>query len=552
MFIVFVFVELFFVSSVQAAISIADFNVNGSLSVTVKLGDRMTYNWKISATKAEVVSSCGQTLSWSVSRDDQVPPDRRVVASGTINADNFLISTTQTGTGTFSFTPLTGKTSESLTLKVGCGREPGANILLRTLTRSSPVTVNFTGQTQGQLSVRLDVDPKKVTPNTNVPFQFDLSLTAKQSDLDCTGGASAPITWGVYMFPAGSPENFSVSTLVQEGAVTVGSFGTNATTLPVSFPKTVRTLDRNFVFKARVICDRTLGSDILTTSSAVPIVSGGAGGDDGGGTCGGTGQPACKPGESKTIGFEIPNPLKGGVTDLGGLVKVLAQWLFNLAIPIAVIMIIYAGVLFLTARGNPTTVTKAKDVLKYAVVGLVIILIGSGFVTLIQSILELGAPSSSSGQPTLPIDGGTQPGTVGAVGNKCDGARDCLTGLKCQDSICKRATGNRIGEPCNAGRNCDVGLSCDKSGSAIQPIDGQTLGSCYEPASISGGRIGDLCEKNSNCISGLKCNKICQRKDGNLNGEACVKVASPSNCKSKACHTIGANMVGDCVPYSGT
>ena len=65
-------------------------------------------------------------------------------------------------------------------------------------------------------------------------------------------------------------------------------------------------------------------------------------------------------------------------------------------------MIVYSGVLFLTAQGNPQTVTKARDLLKWAVVGLAIILIGSGFITLIQSILDLGAPSNSE-QQTLPI-----------------------------------------------------------------------------------------------------------------------------------------------------
>lgn len=287
-------------------------------------------------------------------------------------------------------------------------------------------------------------------------------------------------------------------------------------------------------------------------SSAVQFTVGGTIGGGGTGTCGGAGQPACKPGESKTIGFEIPNPLKGGATDLAGLVKVLAQWLFNLAIPIAVIMIIYAGVLFLTAQGNPTTITKAKDVLKYAVIGLAIILIGSGFVTLIQSILELGSPSPSGpglpgpeGPPVAPAPG-SQP-----VGGKCSRDRDCFTGLKCQDNICKRAAGNLAGEPCNAGRNCDIGLSCDKSGDAKQEIDGQILGTCFVN-SVPGGRIGDLCEKDSNCLSGLKCNKICQRKDGNLDGEACVKTAATSNCKSRACKTVGDAVVGECVPYSGT
>ena len=110
----------------------------------------------------------------------------------------------------------------------------------------------------------------------------------------------------------------------------------------------------------------------------------------GGGGCGTTGQPACVPGTSQSFTFSIPNPLKGGADDFSELVKIIAEWIFNLAIPIAVAMIVYSGILFLTAGGEPGKITKAKDVLKYAVIGLAIILIGSGFITLIKSILELG------------------------------------------------------------------------------------------------------------------------------------------------------------------
>ncbi|OGN11705.1 MAG: hypothetical protein A3I26_02755 [Candidatus Yanofskybacteria bacterium RIFCSPLOWO2_02_FULL_43_10] len=103
--------------------------------------------------------------------------------------------------------------------------------------------------------------------------------------------------------------------------------------------------------------------------------------------CGGSG------GTTQRYSFEIPNPLKGGASDFTSLVKIIAQWIFNLAIPIAVAMIVYAGILFLTAQGEPAKVAKAKEVLKYAIIGLAIILIGSGFITLIQSILELGSGS---------------------------------------------------------------------------------------------------------------------------------------------------------------
>ena len=109
------------------------------------------------------------------------------------------------------------------------------------------------------------------------------------------------------------------------------------------------------------------------------------------GGCGTTGQPPCEPGKTQNFPFEIPNPLKGGASDFASLVRIIAQWIFNLAIPIAVAMIVYAGILFLISGGDTSKVTKARQVLTYAVVGLAIILIGSGFISLIRSILELGS-----------------------------------------------------------------------------------------------------------------------------------------------------------------
>lgn len=287
-------------------------------------------------------------------------------------------------------------------------------------------------------------------------------------------------------------------------------------------------------------CDSVCSSHIGDAKSDTP----GTGTGHGTG-CGTPGQPACRPGETKTYPFEITNPLKGGASDFTSLVKIIAQWIFNLAIPIAVAMIVYSGILFLTAQGEPGKVTKAKEVLKYAVIGLAIILVGSGFVTLIKSVLELGSgtPPPSSGIPPPDFVG---PPAPGAVGNKCSRDRDCFAGLKCGDSVCQRATGNWETEPCNSARNCDVGLVCDKSDSGLQFIDGQNLGTCVG-SGVSGGRIGDVCEKDSNCISGLKCNQICQRKDGNLIGEPCANTAPGGNCNSQACNTLGNNTVGTCV-----
>lgn len=234
---------------------------------------------------------------------------------------------------------------------------------------------------------------------------------------------------------------------------------------------------------------------------------------------------------------------------LESLMARISDFLMFAGVTLAVIFIVRAGITWMYAGADTKKIDDAKAQLKSGIIGAMVVL---GVGVIINTIVALFGTSINPNQP-LP---GPGPGPInttnGAVGNKCSGDRNCLSGFKCQDSICKRATGNWAGEPCNASRNCDVGLSCDKSGSAIQPIDGQTLGSCYNPGNVVGAPIGTSCTKDRDCISGLKCNQICQRNGGNLNGEACVKTASPSNCQSRACSTTGVAVNGICVPYSGT
>lgn len=217
------------------------------------------------------------------------------------------------------------------------------------------------------------------------------------------------------------------------------------------------------------------------TSGGGGGAGGGGTGTGGGGTGGGT-SGGDRTGKTKTYGFDLTedNPLKGGASDFTSLVKIIAQWIFNLAIPIAVAMIVYSGILFLTAAGETAKVTKAREVLKYAVIGLAIILIGSGFVTLIQSILELGGPSGAEQNQNLDSIGPQLP-TTGNLGSLCNKDNNCVEGLKCKNTICQRADGNFVGEACVGGVNCVQGLACDLTTEAQQVIDGQALGSCFQP-----------------------------------------------------------------------
>lgn len=59
-----------------------------------------------------------------------------------------------------------------------------------------------------------------------------------------------------------------------------------------------------------------------------------------------------------------------------------------IAIFIAVIMIIYAGFLFMTSAGEEEKISKAKKALLWALVGLAVFLIGTGWVKIVKDVLN--------------------------------------------------------------------------------------------------------------------------------------------------------------------
>lgn len=119
----------------------------------------------------------------------------------------------------------------------------------------------------------------------------------------------------------------------------------------------------------------------------LPVTGGSGTGTGGTGTGTGTGAGS---GPGFNLNIKPPSQYR----DLKEVIDAISGYLVKIAIPIAIIMIVYAGVRFLMARGDPKEVSAAKDILKYAIIGLAIVLIGKGFVTLVNSILGVNPPTS--------------------------------------------------------------------------------------------------------------------------------------------------------------
>jgi len=72
---------------------------------------------------------------------------------------------------------------------------------------------------------------------------------------------------------------------------------------------------------------------------------------------------------------------------LGGNITTLINYFLGLLGLIAVAFLIYAGVLMVTAGGAEEQVTKAKKIIMYAVIGIVIILLSYTIVTFVSGAL---------------------------------------------------------------------------------------------------------------------------------------------------------------------
>lgn len=82
------------------------------------------------------------------------------------------------------------------------------------------------------------------------------------------------------------------------------------------------------------------------------------------------------------------NPPTGSKT-ISDLINGVLSWAIKIVIPIATLVIIFAGFTLLTSRGDPNRIKLGKSMLTWAIVGLAVILIGKGFITLIKSIINL-------------------------------------------------------------------------------------------------------------------------------------------------------------------
>ncbi len=230
----------------------------------------------------------------------------------------------------------------------------------------------------GQLSpliINFDVTPK-LTAATPVNLNFQLKIGLTPNAVPGCPASTDGFYWSVEERYQGSQGDYY--RLVRTG---FSSWPANGPAV-LDFTDSVSPVGnpRYITFWASADCDNYTDGGLGQSSPVTVEVSGGQGSFSG--TSGANGK-----GQNQALNFQIQNPVVGSpknVLDFGILI---ANWIFNIAIPIVIIFIIYGGFKFVISRGNPSKVQEAKRLLWYTVIGLAIVLIGKGFIVLIQSIL---------------------------------------------------------------------------------------------------------------------------------------------------------------------
>jgi hypothetical protein len=84
---------------------------------------------------------------------------------------------------------------------------------------------------------------------------------------------------------------------------------------------------------------------------------------------------------------DLKNPL-GGIDSFAELVNAIANIVFKIGVPVAVIFIIYSGFLFVSAKGNAEQLKSAKSTFFWAVIGTAVLLGAKIIATVIETTIK--------------------------------------------------------------------------------------------------------------------------------------------------------------------
>lgn len=97
--------------------------------------------------------------------------------------------------------------------------------------------------------------------------------------------------------------------------------------------------------------------------------------------------------------ISIPNPLcpnpqetQNCVNDVPTLIRKITDYIFVIIGALATLMFVWSGILFVISGGDEGKVTKARNALMWAAIGLGIALSGSGLLAVIREVIGTNPP----------------------------------------------------------------------------------------------------------------------------------------------------------------
>lgn len=95
----------------------------------------------------------------------------------------------------------------------------------------------------------------------------------------------------------------------------------------------------------------------------------------------------CKGGKCRGVcpPNQICNPLQA--CDFQEIINAVINFIFYIALAVAPLLIIYAGILFVTAGVKPEQVGTAKNIIIYTLIGLAVIFLAKGLYAIIEQVL---------------------------------------------------------------------------------------------------------------------------------------------------------------------
>lgn len=237
----------------------------------------------------------------------------------------------------------------------------------------------------------------EVDPNKADAVVVPTAPGAPQGVVAVPGDKQATITWRA---PASDGNGTIIKYVVSTSSSLVGPSANGRDVDPITsttgfgfdytYTYTGLTNDKPYTFYVRA--ENSAGPSVWASSGQVTPKEGA--GDtkigDGGSDPTKIGDPGTEGNPSQdglSINIAYKNPLHKTASDIPALIAVVLKAVAKLLFPVVVIMILYAGFLFVIARGNTEKIGEAKKALTYAVVGAAIVLGAYGLAQLVQGIL---------------------------------------------------------------------------------------------------------------------------------------------------------------------